>query len=148
MNDLIIKPSTTLRESMKQMAKVGERCLLVVDDSNSLIGTITDGDLRRAILSGAGFKTHAISMCQKNPTVFFKGKVDIELAKKIFLNQRFDLIPVVDNSRKLADVLFFRSDIMHGVERFHLNKGERRISISFNIDLKGIGSAMRKTLKK
>jgi len=47
-----------------------------------------------------------------------------------------------------GDVLFFRSDIMHGVERFHLNKGESRISISFNIDLKGIGSVMRKTLKK
>ena len=85
---------------MKQMAKVGERCLLVVDDSNSLIGTITDGDLRRAILSGAGFKTHAISMCQKNPTVFVKGKIDIELAKKFFLIKdltSFQLLITVEN---------------------------------------------------
>lgn len=47
-----------------------------------------------------------------------------------------------------GDVLFFRSDIMHGIERFYLNEGERRISISFNIDLNGIGSSRRKTFKK
>ena len=66
MNDLIIKPSTTLRESMKQMAKVGERCLLVVDDSNSLIGTITDGDLRRAILSGQDLKLMQFRCAKKS----------------------------------------------------------------------------------
>ena len=61
----------------------------------------------------------------------------------MLLGERKTKVPIMN-----GDVLFFRSDIMHGVERFHLNKGERRISISFNIDLKGIGSAMRKTLKK
>tara|TARA_B000000532_G_C18797421_1_gene375429 strand:- start:179 stop:787 length:609 start_codon:yes stop_codon:yes gene_type:complete len=50
-------------------------------------------------------------------------------------------------SVKEGDVLFFRSDIMHGVERFQLNKNERRISISFNINLEGIGSHKRKTFK-
>ena len=61
----------------------------------------------------------------------------------MILGERKTKVPIMN-----GDVLFFRSDIMHGVERFYLNKGERRISISFNIDLKGIGSAMRKTLKK
>ena len=61
----------------------------------------------------------------------------------VILGERKTKVPVVN-----GDVLFFRSDIMHGVEKFLLNKGEKRISISFNIDLKGIGSAMRKTLKK
>ena len=61
----------------------------------------------------------------------------------MLLGERKTKVPIMN-----GDVLFFRSDIMHGVERFYLNKGERRISISFNIDLKGIGSAMRKTLKK
>ena len=61
----------------------------------------------------------------------------------MILGERKTKVPIVN-----GDVLFFRSDIMHGVERFHLNKGESRISISFNINLKGIGSVMRKTFKK
>ena len=43
--------SGTMREAMAQMDRAGHGILLVVDDTRRLLGTITDGDLRRAILA-------------------------------------------------------------------------------------------------
>mgnify|MGYP000016921186 CR=1 FL=1 len=55
MKAIIIHSEITIREAMKALNKTGEKCLIVVDDNNKYIGTLTDGDLRRAILSGADF---------------------------------------------------------------------------------------------
>jgi len=44
-----------------------------------------------------------------------------------------------------GDLLFFRSDYQHGVKDFTTIDFEKRISMAFNIDLKGIGSKKRLT---
>ena len=46
-----------------------------------------------------------------------------------------------------GDLLVFRSDLMHGVKTFESDKNKQRTSISFNIDLKGIGSESTKTYR-
>ena len=46
-----------------------------------------------------------------------------------------------------GNLLIFRSDLMHGVKSFPYDEKRKRISISFNIDLKGIGNPSTKTYK-
>lgn len=46
-----------------------------------------------------------------------------------------------------GDLLIFRSDYEHGLEEFTVSEGETRISLSFNIELKGIGSKNRLTIR-
>lgn len=46
-----------------------------------------------------------------------------------------------------GDLLFFRSDYQHGVKEFSTIGLEKRISMAFNIDLKGIGSKKRLTCR-
>ena len=50
--NLLIKPSVTIKDALKQFSKAGKGCLVVVDEKNKLLGTITDGDVRRVILKG------------------------------------------------------------------------------------------------
>ncbi len=111
MKQLLISPQSTIRQSMKQLGKVGERCLVVVDASKKLIGTLSDGDIRKAILNGYGFSEKIISICQKNPKTLIKGKYDAEMSKKIFIKERYDLIPVINDDETLVDILFIESVI-------------------------------------
>ena len=53
-NSLIL-PSITLKDSLKKLEENYYKCLIVVGKNNKLLGTITDGDIRRAILKGAKF---------------------------------------------------------------------------------------------
>ena len=52
MKNLLIKPNANLKEALKQLTKTGEKCLVVVDNKNKLLGTLSDGDVRKAILKG------------------------------------------------------------------------------------------------
>ena len=61
--DFVISETESLENILKLMEKGGERILLVVDQENKLLGTITDGDIRRELIS-SGLK--ASSNAQKN----------------------------------------------------------------------------------
>ena len=52
MKNLLIKPNLNIKNALKQMTKIGEKCLVVVDSKNILLGTLSDGDIRKAILNG------------------------------------------------------------------------------------------------
>ena len=45
-------PSSTLKQALKQMSKFGLKCLIIIDE-NKFIGTLSDGDIRRALLSSS-----------------------------------------------------------------------------------------------
>ena len=55
MKNLTINSEATIKEAMELLDRTAEKCLLVVDENNILLGTVTDGDLRRSILQGNSF---------------------------------------------------------------------------------------------
>lgn len=55
--DLCLAPASSLRECIKRL-NVGEKgIVLVTDPQGRLLGTLTDGDVRRSILNGKGLET-------------------------------------------------------------------------------------------
>ncbi|HEY4759262.1 MAG TPA: CBS domain-containing protein [Thermoguttaceae bacterium] len=51
--EISIKQSATIREAMEAIQRGACWIALVVDNNSKLLGLITDGDIRRALLSGA-----------------------------------------------------------------------------------------------
>ena len=47
-------PDCTVRQALQQIEKASTGIALIVDDARHLLGTMTDGDARRAILNGLG----------------------------------------------------------------------------------------------
>ena len=43
------KPKS-IKKALHQISKTGQKSLVVVDKNNKLLGTLSDGDLRRSIL--------------------------------------------------------------------------------------------------
>ena len=48
----LTKPNSSIRKVITQLNKSGRKCLIVSNSKNILLGTISDGDVRKAILSG------------------------------------------------------------------------------------------------
>lgn len=117
MKDITIQAHITIRQAMKTLSQTGEKCLVVIDEKNALLGTLSDGDLRKAILKGAGVGDSIRDIYQPKPTVLVKGEYSIEGAKKLFINNKFDLIPVVDDKGKLSDILLWETVLKNGKNR-------------------------------
>ena len=51
LSDLCIPPTASIREAMACIDRNSKEIALVVDQQGHLLGTVTDGDIRRAILA-------------------------------------------------------------------------------------------------
>ena len=106
-----VKPYTIGRKSsvkiaMQQLDAIGSKILFVVDGSGRLIGSLTDGDIRRWILKNGMLSGSVDSACNKKP--FAVGKeYGIDEVKAVMTRQKIPMIPVVDGKRRLVDVLMW-----------------------------------------
>ncbi len=48
--EILLKPSSTLETTIQVLHSGGSRIVLVVDEDRKLLGTVTDGDIRRALI--------------------------------------------------------------------------------------------------
>ena len=112
MKKLFIKPNSSIKKALKQLDKSGEKCLIVIENKNKLLGTINDGDIRRAILKGKSLKSTISAIYEKNPIFLKNEKYSLGYAKDLFLKNKTNVIPVIDNSKKVIDLIFF-SDLFN-----------------------------------
>ena len=88
MKDITVQPDITIRQAMKFLDKTAEKCLLVIDENNLLLGTLTDGDLRRSILAGAQFSEDISECYHKRPITLVEGQFKIEKAKQLLREKK------------------------------------------------------------
>ena len=109
MKSLLIKPNLSIKSALQQMTETGEKCLVVVDNKNLLLGTLSDGDIRKAILNGKIYKDKISTYYQKRPTFLRKENYSVSRAKNIFLKKRIEVIPIIERSKKVIDVITFEN---------------------------------------
>ena len=72
------------------------RISLVVDDSDRLLGTITDGDIRRALLAHHGMETLVVDVMKKHPITALESD-DSETILAMMKSKDLLQIPVIDS---------------------------------------------------
>jgi len=87
---------------MQKLQKTGEKCLIVVDKNKRLLGTITDGDIRRAILDQMPTSTNIKKIYEKKCTYVEDKNYKIDEILKVIKTRRIDIIPVVNNKKIVA----------------------------------------------
>lgn len=64
--NIIINPSTSVKQALEAMDDGGMQIVLVIDGENRLVGLITDGDLRRAVLNDLKLDANIDQLVQTN----------------------------------------------------------------------------------
>ncbi|MHB8155165.1 MAG: nucleotidyltransferase family protein [Candidatus Omnitrophota bacterium] len=103
---VLIKPGCTIKQALKQMDTMGEKTLIVVDEKNKILGTITDGDIRKRILKGKSLHESIAHVMNCHP-LFLKEGFDREDAKKILFQQQVESLPIIDSEKKVIDCLWW-----------------------------------------
>jgi dTDP-glucose pyrophosphorylase len=92
-------------ERLDYLAK--DAILFIVDDQNRLMGSLTDGDVRRGLLKGFTINNSVDKIIQENPKFIKKG--DKNYQKIIdYRENNFKYIPVLNDSNQVVNVINFR----------------------------------------
>ena len=112
----LINENSKLIEAVNSLEKVLNKCLIVINIKNQLKGTITDGDIRRAVLKGIDFNSNIKRVYKKNPI-----KIYIDEYKKnnnynhLFIQDNYRVIPILNRKKQVVDLL-------KGVNNFNIKK--------------------------
>ncbi|MFA5276261.1 MAG: sugar phosphate nucleotidyltransferase [Candidatus Omnitrophota bacterium] len=101
--DILIQANGSIKDALKKLDRTAKKVILVVDNKNSLLGTLTDGDVRRYILSGKSLNSDIRDIYNKKPLFIKKEEFTSERIKKMLLQSNVGLIPIVDKGGKILD---------------------------------------------
>ena len=99
--DITIDKNTLLKDVLKIIDQSSKQICLVLDENKKLLGTISDGDIRRALLRNISLNDTIENVYFKNPTV-----ANINDSKEAILNickiKKIHQIPIVDNNHVIV----------------------------------------------
>ena len=102
-NRIKININSNIKQALKVISKGAIKVAIVVDKEDKLLGTLTDGDIRRGFLKGLNLNSPIKSVVFKNPIVAKKND-NKENLLKISLSKKIYQIPVVDNNNKVIGI--------------------------------------------
>ena len=104
MNKFLINVDMSLKDALLQIEKNKHRSLIVIDDDNRVVGTLSDGDIRKALIHDTLMVIPISKLMNKNFVYFTQSLADEE--KNIFLDKKNIFIaPVVDSNFRLIDIV-------------------------------------------
>ncbi|MCF8298090.1 MAG: CBS domain-containing protein [Saprospiraceae bacterium] len=112
----IICPQATAIDGMRKIDKNRHKILFVVDKSQKLLGSVTDGDIRRWILDGKKLDARLDIICNRNP-ITLHNESSKARTKELMLQKKINCIPVVNNANQIEDIVFW-SDLFEE-EEYH-----------------------------
>ncbi|UZQ50522.1 nucleotidyltransferase family protein [Clostridium kluyveri] len=107
---LFVHKNYSIRKTLELIDSGARGIALLVDEYERLVGTITDGDIRRAILKGMSLDDSVNSIVHYNPVSVNQSMTRGEI-KDVFIKKAVKVIPVVDDSNRVVDLITI-SDIL------------------------------------
>lgn len=104
---LIISGSSILGALDQLNKQALDPILFVVDTNNQLIGSLTDGDIRRGLLTGKKTEDSINEIIQKDPKYIRKGEKDLNKIIE-YRDRNIRVLPVLDKNHVVVNVISFR----------------------------------------
>lgn len=102
-DNIKLTPTSTIKEALKIIDSGAMQIALVVDEEDKLIGTLTDGDIRRGLLNGLDLNNSIESIIFKTPTVANITDTKEDILKKA-LAKKLHQIPVLDEHGRVIGI--------------------------------------------
>ena len=107
--DHLILSGSSVKQALAMLNELSQDAILfVVDKNEKLIGSLTDGDVRRGLLNDFTINTKIDEIIQPNP--HFVRKSENNIQKIItYREENYRILPVLDHNDKVVNVINFRN---------------------------------------
>ena len=106
MQKYIISETCTIKDALVSLNNIAHDTLslLVVNADNQMVGSLTDGDIRRGLISGAQLTDEVSTIMHRDFKYIKQSEFDVALLKS-FRDRRILFIPILDKENHIVEVL-------------------------------------------
>jgi dTDP-glucose pyrophosphorylase/predicted transcriptional regulator len=101
--NILISPDKSIRETLKIIDADAFHIALVINNKDELIGTVTDGDIRRGILKGIGLDEEVAKVMNSKPIMTNIGTSSKE-CEAIMAKYKINHLPVLNDKKQVVDI--------------------------------------------
>ena len=76
MKNIFALQKINIKSALRQISISGQKCLIIIDKKKKIIGTLSDGDLRRAILKGKKLNSSIKNIYKKKPFTLVESSIN------------------------------------------------------------------------
>ncbi len=109
-----ITADESIKAALKQLSATGEKALLVVDAQEKLLGSLTDGDIRRHILRDYDLNRPIAEIYNRTPIVLLENEYNADMARQMLKMHKIGLLPIVDGNRKVISYISWNEAFNNG----------------------------------
>lgn len=95
--NIVVSKNDTIFKALELLDLYALRIVLVVDDKNHLLGSVTDGDIRRGLLKGCGIYSSIEIIMHKSPYFVEEGTLTNRQIFEIMREKRYLALPITKN---------------------------------------------------
>jgi dTDP-glucose pyrophosphorylase len=99
--DILVRPDASIRDTVKVIDERSMQIALVVDAEDRLLGTVTDGDVRRGLLKGVPLTEVVSRIMNANPTIARPGQ-DRDCVLQLMQSKHLHHIPIVSEHGRVV----------------------------------------------
>jgi dTDP-glucose pyrophosphorylase/mRNA-degrading endonuclease RelE of RelBE toxin-antitoxin system len=104
----LLKLGSTILQALSQLDSLAiDAIIFIIDEDGKLVGSLTDGDIRRGLLKGYSVNDIVDNIIQPSPKYIRKGERDINKIIE-FREKNFRIIPILDKNNRIVNVINFR----------------------------------------
>ena len=109
MKNLKITANVSIKKALQLIKKNGAKALVVVDRNDKLIGSLSDGDIRKAILKNISLNKNIKNIFYKKPKYLVQGQYSKQSLNNLIHKNNFTIIPVIDDFKKVKEIITLQS---------------------------------------
>lgn len=103
----LIESGTSIKKALNVLDKLAKDAItFIVDENNTLLGSMTDGDVRRGLLNDISISQPVDKITQPNPKFIYKGDYDIHEVINYREND-IKIIPVLNKDNQVINIVNF-----------------------------------------
>jgi dTDP-glucose pyrophosphorylase len=100
----LLKKTTSIKDAVGTIEKTSGKIALIVDSNHQLLGTVTDGDVRRAIMNGHSLEEPATNIMNAEPFYSYRNAEQSALFS-LMQTKRISNIPIVDEKKRVVNII-------------------------------------------
>lgn len=109
----LVQKDISIKQAMTSLTERGIKILFIIDENQNLIGTLTDGDIRRGITSGIELTAKVKEIMQRDFFSISVAEAGIkERAGYLMKKHRIEYVPILDITGKVIDIISWHDIIV------------------------------------
>lgn len=114
MKRYLIQETSSIKDALVSLNNIAydTLSLLVVNENEQMVGSLTDGDIRRGLISGARLEDPVSTIMHRNFKFIPKSEFEVRRLKE-FRESRIFFIPILDETNHILDVINLRKYKSH-----------------------------------